>query len=272
MRNIISKKYSLFLLCSVVLVAMMAYAGGTTYGRYVHQASSSGVVVAKEFYFTSDYLTPEGANYTLNPGTTSITFQLRNYADALRSAEDDVVYTVSVDDGDQDSENNATISFGSGTIKNNACNYVPITLSNLKAEKTYTVTAIGTAGYQETLSATFTVAQAEAAVYKYLEQTNEYVLLTVWTENISGAVTLSAPAELIPDSTDELLDEIYNYEDSTYKAISNAPIGTLDIYSSHTYRFFKEDTSQNYTADNFSVTVKTQEQENNTYTAIIGTP
>lgn len=259
MRNIISKKYSLFLLCSVVLVAMMAYAGGTTYGRYVHQASSSGVVVAKEFYFTSDYLTPEGANYTLNPGTTSITFQLRNYADALRSAEDDVVYTVSVDDGDQDSENNATISSGSGTIKNNACNYVPITLSNLKAEKTYTVTAIGTAGYQETLSATFTVAQAEAVVYKYVEQTNEYVLLTVWTENISGAVTLSAPAGLIPDSTDELLDEIYNYEDSTYKAISDAPIGTLAIYSSHTYRFFKEETSQNYTADSFTVKVGTTE-------------
>ena len=255
------KKRNIFLACGLLLVALISYAGGTTYGKYVHQESGSGVVAAKEFYFTSDYLKPvnENAAYTLNPGTTSITFQLRNYADALRSAEDDVVYTVSVDDGDQDSENNATISSGSGTIKNNACNYVPITLSNLKAEKTYTVTAIGTAGYQETLSATFTVAQAEAVVYKYVEQTNEYVLLTVWTENISGAVTLSAPAGLIPDSTDELLDEIYNYEDSTYKAISDAPIGTLAIYSSHTYRFFKEETSQNYTADSFTVKVGTTE-------------
>ncbi len=266
MRNIISKKYSLFLLCSVVLVAMMAYAGGTTYGRYVHQASSSGVVVAKEFYFTSDYLTPEGANYTLNPGTTSITFDLRNYADELRSAEDDVVYTVSVDDGDQDSENNATISFGSGTIENNACNYVPITLSNLKTEKTYTVTAIGTAGYQETLSATFTVAQAEAAVYKYLEQTNEYVLLTVWTENISGVASVAFPEKLIPDNTDAVMNTVTNYSEGKYSGATFEDGASFTMtYSSHTYRFFKETAGQSFSVNDFTVTV-------NGETAIIGTP
>ncbi|MBP3624736.1 MAG: hypothetical protein J6J05_02715, partial [Peptococcaceae bacterium] len=247
MRNIISKKYGLFLLCSVVLVAMMAYAGGTTYGRYVHQESSSGVVVAKEFYFTSDYLTPEGANYTLNPGTTSITFQLRNYADALRSAEDVISYTVTATGG--------TLSNNSGEIAKGGCNRVDIELSGLVSGQTYTVTATGTAGYVETLSAVFTVAPIGTNVYKYLEQTNEYVLLTVWTENVGGTVKLSAPAGLIPDSTDETLDEIYNYSDGAYKKIDGASIGTLDTYSSHTYRFFKETVGTPYTVDNFTVTV-----------------
>ena len=248
MQKIISKKYSLFLLCSVVLVAVMAYAGGTTYGRYVHQESSSGVVVAKEFYFTSDYLEPEGANYTLNPGTEEITFQLQNYADAPSSAEDDIAYTVTTTGG--------TLSEGSGNIAKGDCNRANITLNGLAAGQSYTVTATGKAGYQETLSATFTVAPAEAVVYKYLEQTNAYVLLTVWTENVSGKATVTFPDGLIPDNTDVAMVNVKNYSEGHYiGTMFNDADSFSATYSTHTYRFFKEDTTINYTVDDFTVTV-----------------
>ena len=245
-------KRNLFLVCSVLLVAVMAYAGGTTYGRYVHQESGSGVVVAKEFYFTSDYLKPEGANYTLNPGTTSITFQLRNYADALSSAEDDIAYTVTTTGG--------TLSEGSGEIDKGKCNSVDITLNGLAAGNSYTVTATGTAGYEEILSATFTVAPAEAVVYKYLEQTNEYVLLTVWTENIRGKAIVTFPDGLIPDNTDVAMVNVKNYAEGHYIGATFDDEGSFsDTYSSHTYRFFKETLGKTYTVNDFAVMVGTTE-------------
>lgn len=254
------KKRNIFLACGLLLVALISYAGGTTYGKYVHQESGSGVVAAKEFYFTSDYLKPksENAAYTLNSGTTSITFQLRNYADALSSAEDDIAYTVTTTGG--------TLSEGSGEITKGGCNGVGITLNGLVAGQSYTVTAKGTAGYEEILSATFTVAPAEAVVYKYLEQTNEYVLLTVWTENISGKAIVTFSNGLIPDNTDVAMVNVKNYAEGHYiGATFDDEDSFSDTYSSHTYRFFKETWGETYTVNDFTIKVGTTE-------AIPGTP
>lgn len=255
MNKLQNSKRTLFLLCSLLLVAVAAYAGGSTYARYVHENQGKGVVIADEFYFTSDYLTRDGASYTLNPGTNAITFELRNYADELRSSDMDIKYIVTVTETDTDTSK--TIK---GTIPGqlNQGNKTTITLNEangiaIENGKTYTVSATGSNGYAETLSATFTVANAENGVYKYLEQTNEYVLLTVWTENVTGDAQISFPGGLIPDNTDPILSNVKTVDlrFTDKSSFSN----TDNNYSSKTYRFFKESAGGNVTAVQFEVSV-----------------
>lgn len=236
-----------------VLLVLVGTAIGSTSAKYVKDAGpQQAVVQAREFYFSSDMLKENGANYTLNPGTASISFVLRNHDDELRYSESSIGYTVSVSGG-------AAVSSASGTLANDD---ISITISNLVDGQSYTVTATGEAGYTKTLSATFTVKNQSEGVYKYLEMdpSGTFVLLTVWTENKSGAVTIRFPDGLIPDTTDEALAAIRNYKKGQYIANTDESgvsdsAGTLDVYSSHTYRFFLVEPFTNYPVKAFTVTV-----------------
>ena len=236
-----------------VLLVLVGTAIGSTSAKYVKDAGPQQAVVrAKEFYFSSDLLKENGANYTLNPGTASISFVLRNHDDELRYSESPIEYTVSVS-GD------VAVSSPSGTLSNDD---ISITISNLVDGQSYIVTATGEAGYTKTLSATFIVRNQSEGVYKYLEMdpSGAFVLLTVWTENKSGEVTIRFPDGLIPDTTDEVLAVIRNYKNGQYVANTDGSgisddAGILDVYSSHTYRFFQEDPFTDYSVEAFTVTV-----------------
>lgn len=199
------KKSLLRKLPAVLLVAAVAVAATVwgTNARYVHQNQEEAVVKAKEFYFTSDYLVPGGARYELNPGTTDVTFHLRNY-EGLKVSELDVNYTVTVGETELDS----------GKIVANKEKDESITLENMTPGVEYTVTAASytgatpDSGYTKTISATFVVKSAKEQIYKNTQHFGDYVLLTVWTQGKAGTAAVTVPTGLIPDRTDPALEKV----------------------------------------------------------------
>ncbi len=173
--------------CLVLLVIL----AGAAIGRYQHQFQSEGSVRAKEFYFTSDFL--DGGTHTLAPGSTEVTFMLGNHADDLRCSEVDIDYEVTVSSG-------AVVTPDAGTLHMGGVADAEITVSNLQAG-TYTVTAVGTGGYSQTLTATIVVPPKTARLYQHQDNVpGEYMLLTVWNEGDEpGTVTIAYTG--IPDNT-----------------------------------------------------------------------
>lgn len=238
-------------------VLALILVGASVWGvsaKYIQQREQDLLAQAKMFYFTSDLLKEEGAQYTLNPDTESVTFKLKNHIDALRYSEDDIQYDVYVND----------VKLGNTASLTSANQTDEITI-HVEPGNTYVVRAVGNAGYQKVLTATFEVLPYATGFYKHLvdEPNSHYVLLTVWTQNLSGDVTVSFPAGLIPDATDPDLDDIQNYTGGHYTQGSVAL--SFGVYSSKTYRFFKENPESTYSVGDFTVTM------GNT-TAVPGTP
>lgn len=223
MRKIKIKKPHLI----VALISMMVCALiGGAYGYYIHNKTDDGYVVASNFFFESDYLSEEGKTYTLNVNANKVTFKLKNYADELRCSENDVNYVITVNEG--------TLSQSEGTLLKGSRNYHEITLSNLEEGKTYNVSVTGESGYTRTLKATFIVRNNDIEFYKNIDTShNNYVTLTVWTENISGEATIIFPQGVIPDNTCEGMRNVLT---SSYRFEID-----VEEYSSYVFRFFKTD-------------------------------
>ena len=241
-----------FALVLTVLLVLGSMSSGSS-AKYVHETQAEGLLISEKFFFSSDLL----ANYekdpiTLNSTATSFTFTLQNYegeGDAKRTSEIPVHYQVSVT-GNSDAP--AAINDPTGTLDTTS-GPVTITVSGGQAGNTYVITAEGytregntPAGYIETLTATVEVAPAKTGFYKNTINEPEYVLLTVWSENQEGTLTVSVPSGLIPDPSYVV---ITNYSGTNYGAF-DFPV-TLGTYASRQYRFFKTAGS-----GNVSITVK----------------
>ena len=243
----------------LILILLASTVWGVS-AKYVRQQEEEQLVQAKMFYFTSDLLKEGGASYTLNPGTTKVEFTLNNFADDLRFSEDPIQYTYTIN-GTESTEAQLNETNKTDTIE-----------FNVQAGGTYEVSATGIAGYAKTLSATFKVLKAPANIYKHLAPDtsgDHFVLLTVWTEDVSGDVTVSFPDGLIPDETDPKLQGIVNYSGGGYGGKTTASI-EMKENNSMTFRFFKEDPTTVYSAGQFGVTLKKATGE--TQTATIGDP
>ena len=203
------------LLAVVVLASSFAAISHNSSAKYTQEKEEQAVARVIEFYFGSDLLVPGGKSYTLNPGSRSVSFELRNF-DGLRASELTVDYTVTVTGFDgsvvsikphgRDQSNTAA----GGSLVNGGEGKIDIvTISNLKDGGVYTVTAVGQSkltdqvgeGYTATLSATFTVSSEETNIYKNTSYYEDYVLLTLWTKNKAGEFVITLPAGLIPDKT-----------------------------------------------------------------------
>ncbi len=198
MRRRMSRTKAIFLIVAVIL-SLCAVTGSAVLAKYYSElGSANGVVGAKNFYFTSNFL--DGAEHTLAPGSTSVTFSLGNNADDLRFSEADISYTVKVTNG-------ATVTTGSeGTLSGGAVSYAEVTINGLTAGKTYEVTAKGTGGYQKTLTATIKVPQKTAKLYWNQDSSSGvYTVLTVWNEgDAAGEVEITYTG--IPDNTNPNMD------------------------------------------------------------------
>lgn len=245
--GIFSKRTLLTSLAAAVVLTACAVGG--IYAKYVYDRDRFGLVGTPSFYFQSDLLMAGGARYTLNSGTKSVTFTLTNSADDLRFSDEDISYTVTSDGG--------SLSVMEGTLTKKIKSEDTVTLSGLEDGKTYTVKAIGKAGFEETLTATFTVQSDAHAVYMHTDTSNPtFVVLTVWTKDLSGTVTVTIPEGLIPDNTDPSMEK-FTTETRQFQF-------RLEKYSSVSYRFFVgrwDKTTQ------FGVTLKNDGTE--THTAVV---
>lgn len=250
---------SAFLAYGLLTLMVVGIAIGGISAKYFREiGQETGVVHARDFFFTSNLLTDVNPVRTLMTSgeTASIDFELRNYESDLRWAHDDVSYTVSVTD-EEGHAVDATISSVSGTIAKGSNNAVTITVGNMKVGETYVITAVGKAGYVETLKATLVIVN-DQKVYKSLTTTDEQVILTVRTENVRGNAKFTIPAGLIPDktATKDVLDLVNNYNTSTnsYDKVEIYTDSSSFISStpaSQKYCFIKENPSQTYTIENF---------------------
>jgi len=233
--NIFSKKTVRRL--ALVLIALLCITSasiGIVQAKYVYSNRQDAAVYSKEFYFESDVLVEGGKEYFLNPGTTSVNFVLKNCADSLRFSADQISYKLTASDG--------VLSITNGTLSGEMVSTATFSLSNLEDGKSYTVTAVGKAGYSRTISATFTVKKSQPKLYMHVADNAEYVLLTVWTEDVNGTISVKFPMGLIPDNTQPDLASITE-ADGVFT-------DELAKYSSKTYRFFK---NSSFTSGEFTV-------------------
>lgn len=237
----------------LLLLVLLTTGGiGTAVAKFMQSSTGQAFVKAPEFYFTSDLLSAENPHYVLNSAVDHVTFTLRNSADALRVSEVSIDYEVTVDNG-------ASVQYEPGatdpeelsnTLPEDIKTEVTYTLGNLKPGVTYTVTAKGDAGYTQTLWATFTVSDKDENVHKHLEVSRDgYMILTVWTHNVSGTLSVSFPDDLIPDNTNVDMGSVYNKDGGA----ASFTVDSFGKYSSQTYRFFYNDGT--YDARNFTVSV-----------------
>ena len=228
----------LFLLCGFVILAM---AFGGLYAKYVHQESKKKAPIAEKFYFTSDFLSQNGKNYTLASNTKQLEFELRNYQDDLRSSDSDINYNYVVKkDGTQ-------ITTGKGTIakKADSGNKAQITINNLMAGK-YTITAKAESPFHKTLSASFTIPEESKDLnYKVSDsKQSAYVSLQISTDAYEGNIKIQWPAGLIPDSTQKIFENTKNLQNGKY--VTGSITVQVQKYTAYTYRFFKEDIDKDY--------------------------
>lgn len=243
------------LLIAVGLLLLLAIGG--VFAKYVWNNGGRNLLSAKAFYFTSDLLASKSEKYVLNSTATEMSFTLGNNADKLRYSDDTINYSITLEC--KSGENKAVLSRTSGTLVGNKVSTTEITVTGLEKGKTYLITATGEAGYKQTLSAEITVSSDNENIFKYLDTSNDaYVLLTIWTENVDGIMTIEVQkAGLIPDNTDPVLETVYNYKDGSYTAMTGSDAITDEDnyqskYSSYTYRFFRN-VSGTYSASDFDV-------------------
>lgn len=247
------------IIIAVVLLLIMA---GSVFAKYIFNTGGRNLLSAKEFYFTSNLLTEDKAKYVLNSTSTEISFTLGNNADKLRYSQDDIQYSIAVESKNGGSTPTLVYADDEKVLKGGAVDTTSVTMKGLEMGKTYVVTATGQAGYKQTLKAEFEVSDKDENVYKYLDASNDkYVLLTVWTENITGNLKIEVnKTGLVPDNTDPALRNMYNYKDGVYEVMAgNDAIDDtknyLKKYSSYTYRFFVSE-NKIYSVDDFNVFIE----------------
>ena len=260
-RNDGRRRAIIYVITALVVLSTLAVMG--IYAKYTTGKKTEGYVSAAEFYFTSDILKETPATYTLNPGKngeTEISFELRNYADALRWSDGSIEFKIGIVSTTSEALEGVTMKVDKipqeinsdsshGTLEGGSAQSAKVTISGLKNGTTYTVTATGDAGYVSTLSAIIVVKPDENNIYYNVASDHEghYILLTVWTEKITGTVNITFPDGLIPDGTDPVM---YKKDFSEKKVVDE--INFKDkTYSSHVYRFFVTGNINQYTNESF---------------------
>lgn len=91
---------------SIVIIIVVLMISISVFGRYIYNSLREAYFIAEQFYFTSDILTVNGANYTYNNwGGTSvyeIDFDLLSYTNELAKLDYDLGYTVTCSTNDTD--------------------------------------------------------------------------------------------------------------------------------------------------------------------------
>lgn len=187
------KRVSLpMLVVSIVLLIVGIAAAG-----YIMSNRQSGIIAAKNFYFSSDLLKEdsESAVYYLDNQTDSFVIKLYNYEDPKRRTQADIGYKITVVGGDTDHSSTGTLTAGEAgeasiTVKPTA--------------KSITVTAQATSPYKKTIKAVFSMESGKRFTVDDAQGKTAAVLTMVCTDYSAAAKTvdLTLPSGVIPDDTD----------------------------------------------------------------------
>lgn len=223
------------LLLVIVILSLLLIAGltGGLIARYATETNDDTSMHSGRFYISSDLLTKSGKAYDApNWSADGITFELYNYEkeNPALISDRDITYTVTAPSGwavsVKDSLGN-TVSMvdGAYTLENVGAAKHSVTLTappSADAEDVIPISLHTSAPYSTTLSAEFTLKGKASPEYK-IENFDTYVLVTLYTNNYSGLVTVNWSADFSPDNTHPLMA---SWLDATGTANVDVPAST----------------------------------------------
>lgn len=190
----------------LVIIGILLLSGSAvTFSRYVLQREEGQIATAADFYFESDYLKEGGAAYTVYTGSVNI--RVANH-DGLNATGADISYTI----GEKGSAEPRTLKGGAQSSDE-------YDLSGAAGE-TKTIFAAAASPYQKTLSASFTFQDpGESTVYRITDQ-GYYLVLDLYIGAKVQDITIVYGADLVPDSTNELMAGWTSGESGTLSGLS----------------------------------------------------
>lgn len=236
-----NKKNRVFLIAILVVLNLT----GITLAIYVSEFYTDKVMtIAKNFYFTSDFLSAGGMEHELKNWDTKsdYTFMIdaKNWEDDLRIAEMDINYEITVSNGcyykvnAQTTQGSGTYSMPKGTKQTDKIIVtVPagITLANNTVNVTITAKMINNTGYAKTMTGSFHL-NKKADVFEYaIEKNTNYIDVMIGSD-MQNSFTITYPSCLKPDNT---IGELKN-------ATGGIATFTIDKDKSRMLRFFKTGT------------------------------
>lgn len=226
---------------SVVSVFALMLGIVPSLAKYVTEHGKQSEVVSDNFYFTSDYLSEsESAIPEYKICGDSVTFEIRNYIDSLRTNVEAIKYTVSASDGTLTQGGEPT---SGGTINGGtkAAHTVTLTYSGEEAEKEITVTVTSSSPYVKELKAKFVFIKPVLR-YEITDSVGSYYAeLYIHTANEAKTV------EVNWDTAKLLIDETNDYViRGNLNADKNSVSVDIPAQTTVKIAFFKNDITKNY--------------------------
>lgn len=222
------------ILVTVILAVLLAVGlTGGLIARYASEKNNDTSMHSGRFYVSSDLLTKSGKAYDApNWSVTGIVFEVYNHEkeNPALISDRDITYTVTVPSGWTVSVKDAlgdTVSLvdGAYTLINVGATKHTVTLTappSATAEDVVPIVLNTTAPYSTALSAEFTLKGKASPEYK-IENFDTYVLVTLYTNNYSGLMTVNWSADFSPDNTHPLMA---SWLDATGTANVDVPAST----------------------------------------------
>ena len=119
------------------------------------------------------------------------------------------------------------------------------------------------------------VAEDEENVYYHVNNLNdEFIILTVWSENLKGDLTVDFPDGLIADATDPVMEKVVGYLNDSNLSFFTDNSTFSQEYSSRVYRFFVDSAhnNSNFTVDSFRNAVILETATGKKHVASFSTP
>ena len=227
------KKIKIVAVAAAFLALTLFVCAAPSLAKYISEGGKQAQGVSAPFYFTSDYLDEDGdAEYRVYGD--SVSFAVKNNADALRFCAGDVEYTASATAG--------VLSSYGGTLAGGSATGVTLTLTydGGEPDKEIVVTVKSGAPYEKELTAKFifTAASAEYEIEDY--EGSYYATLYIYTENDDKTVNLLWNKETL------LIDETNDYVAGNLNGDKTGATVTAPAHTTVKIAFFKNDKTKDY--------------------------
>lgn len=211
--------------------------------KYIMTQNRQSKLDSDYFYFSSDYLKPDETPVYEIFGS-SVTFELRNYADSIRINGTDITYEATSTAG--------TIGASTGTLTGGIRGSADLTLSYSfsgdELQKEITVSVVGTGDYTQTLQAKFIFIRPTSTLKYEIKDSagSNYAELYIYTtdEDKTAVLLWNIDELLIDETNDYVFGRITN---NPSPAKSTATTGNISAGTAAKIVFFKKNISADYT-------------------------
>lgn len=238
----------------ITLLIVIVLLTSVSFAKYISEKKNTTLVEAGTYYFESDILSNDATikSYVLQEGEDTISVILKNNIDDLRYAEVDVFYNVTITDVSGNAvtdKSGNTVSAKAGKLLKDKIDTNVVTFTNLKTG-IYRVVATSTAPYEKELKANFTLQEKNEEIEYSIRdsQNSPIVQMTIKTNDYAGSVDITWPEGTTPDNTNpDFVDNNSSYAGGTktVRYLNNSEV---------TITFFKEDLTNQFSKNDFSVT------------------